>query len=406
MITEPTTPVFIRSDRAAAVKLSEIVQISETVQARKTAGEDILSFGTGEPDFPTPENIIQAAHAAMLDGQTTYPPTQGTPALRKVIAESTPSDPAARPDPSEVIVCTGAKQVLANAFLATLNANDEVVVPAPYWTSYADIIAFCQATLVPVACKAETQFKLSASQLAEAITPKTKWLLVNSPGNPSGALYTAVELSALADVLRANPHVWVLADEIYQHISYDTFTSFREIAPDLVSRMLIVNGVSKAYAMTGWRLGWGIGPRDLITTMVGVQGQSTSGASSISQAAALAALTGPQQVLTERLASFKDRCDYVITALNETGRLDCLTPGGAFYVFPSCAKTFGLKTPNGTKIANDAEFCAYILADAGVALVPGRAFGLSGHFRLSYAYAMADLKEGCARIAKAVAALL
>ena len=405
MTTEPATPVFSRSDRAGAVKLSEIVQISETVQARKTAGEDILSFGTGEPDFPTPENIIKAAQAAMLEGKTTYPPTQGTPALRKAIAENAPCHPNAKPDPSEVIVCTGAKQVLANAFLATLNTDDEVIVPAPYWTSYADIIAFCQATIVPVACTVESEFKLSAAQFAAAITPKTKWLLLNSPGNPSGALYTEDELAALANVLRANPHVWVLADEIYQYISYNTFTSFREIAPDLVNRMLIVNGVSKAYAMTGWRLGWGIGPLEIIETMVGVQGQSTSGASSISQAAALAALTGPQQVLTERLASFKDRRDYVVATLNETGRLDCLTPGGAFYVFPSCEKTFGLKKPDGTEITNDAEFCAYILTDAGVALVPGRAFGLSGHFRLSYAYAMADLKEGCSRIAKAITAL-
>ncbi len=405
MIIKPKTPVFVRSDRAVAVKLSEIVRISEAVQARKAKGEDILSFGTGEPDFPTPENIIEAAHSAMLAGQTTYPPTQGISALREAIIENTASDPSAKPDQSEVIVCTGAKQVLANAFLATLNQGDEIIVPAPYWTSYADIVAFCQASLVPVACTGEAEFKLSPAQLSEAIKPKTKWLLLNSPGNPSGALYTAHELSALADILRANPHVWILADEIYQHISYDTFTSFREIAPDLLGRMLIVNGVSKAYAMTGWRLGWGIGPRELITTMVGVQGQSTSGASSISQAAALAALTGPQDVLSKRLASFKERRDYVVAALNKTRLLDCLTPGGAFYVFPSCEKTFGLKTPDGNEITTDAEFCTYILANAGVALVPGRAFGLPGHFRLSYAYAMADLKEGCARIANAVAAL-
>lgn len=405
MSIKPKTPVFVRSDRAAAVKLSEIVRISEAVQARKAKGEDILSFGTGEPDFPTPENIIEAAHSAMLAGQTTYPPTQGISALREAIIENTASDPSAKPDQSEVIVCTGAKQVLANAFLATLNQGDEIIVPAPYWTSYADIVAFCQASLVPVACTGETEFKLSPAQLSEAITPKTKWLLLNSPGNPSGALYTVHELSALADILRANPHVWILADEIYQHISYDTFTSFREIAPDLLDRMLIVNGVSKAYAMTGWRLGWGIGPRELIATMVGVQGQSTSGASSISQAAALAALTGPQDVLSKRLASFKERRDYVVAALNKTRLLDCLTPGGAFYVFPCCEKTFGLKTPDGNEITTDAEFCTYILANAGVALVPGRAFGLPGHFRLSYAYAMADLKEGCARIANAVAAL-
>ena len=399
------TPVFARSERATAVKLSEIVQISESVQARKAKGEDILSFGTGEPDFPTPMNIIEAAHSAMLAGQTTYPPTQGIPSLRKAIIEHTASEPSGKLDKTEVIVCTGAKQVLSNAFLATLNQGDEVIVPAPYWTSYADIVAFCQANLVPVACTGETNFKLSPAQLSAAITSKTKWLLLNSPGNPSGALYSPQELSALADVLRANPHVWILADEIYQHISYDTFTSFREIAPDLLARMLIVNGVSKAYAMTGWRLGWGIGPRELIDTMVGVQGQSTSGACSISQAAAIAALTGPQDVLSERLASFKERRDYVVDALNKTRRLDCLTPGGAFYVFPSCVKTFGLKTPDGTELTTDAEFCEYILASAGVALVPGRAFGLSGHFRLSYAYAMADLKEGCARIANAVAEL-
>ena len=390
---------FCRSERASAVKLSEIVAISEAVQSKRSAGEDILSFGTGEPDFPTPNHIIDAAHSAMQRGETTYPPTQGTPALRNAIADTADADPA------DVIVSTGAKQVLSNAFLATLNPDDEVIVPAPYWTSYADIVAFCQARFVPVACSAETEFKLTPQQLAKAITPKTKWLLLNTPGNPSGALYSATELADLAEVLRKHPHVWLLSDEIYQHISYTSFTSFRDVAPDLISRMLIVNGVSKAYAMTGWRLGWGIGPAELIKTMVGIQGQSTSGASSISQAAALAALTGPQDLLAERLQSFSERRDYVVCALNAAQLLDCQTPGGACYVFPSCVRTFGMQAAAGKTITSDADFCSYMLAEAGVALVPGRAFGLPGHFRLSYAYAMDELKEGCARITRALSAL-
>lgn len=390
---------FTRSRRASNVSLSEIVAVSEAVQARRAAGEDILSFGTGEPDFPTPNHVIDAAHAAMKRGETTYPTTQGAAALRQAIAATASANPA------EVIVSTGAKQVLSNAFLATLNPGDEVVVPAPYWTSYADIIAFCEAKMVPVDCTAETRFKLTPDRLAGAITGKTKWLLLNTPGNPSGALYTASELASLAKVLHENPHVWIISDEIYQHISYGPFASFRDAAPDLISRTLIVNGVSKAYAMTGWRLGWGIGPVELIQTMTAIQGQSTSGASSISQAAALAALTGPQDFLKDRLQSFQERRDFVVSALNATQPLECQTPGGAFYVYPSCSGTFGMQTPSRDTITSDADFCAYILSEAGVALVPGRAFGLPGHFRLSYAYALDDLQEGCARIARALSAL-
>ena len=392
-------PAYCRSERASTVKLSEIVTISEAVQAKRAAGENILSFGTGEPDFPTPGHVIDAAHAAMRRGETTYPPTQGTLALRQAISET------ASASPSEVIVSTGAKQVLSNTFLATLNPGDEVIVPAPYWTSYADIVAFCEAKLVPVECAAEAGFKLIPDQLAGAITAKTKWLLLNTPGNPSGALYTASDLADLAVVLRENPHVWIVSDEIYQHISYDTFTSFRDAAPDLNTRMLIVNGVSKAYAMTGWRLGWGIGPAELIRTMTAIQGQSTSGASSISQAAALAALTGPQDFLKDRLQSFNDRRDFVVSALNATQLLTCQTPGGAFYVYPTCTGTYGMQTPTGDRITSDADFCAYVLSEVGVALVPGRAFGLSGHFRLSYAYALEDLKEGCTRLARALSVL-
>jgi aspartate aminotransferase len=406
MIKQTNTAIFKRSNRAASVQLSEIVRISEAVRTRRAQGEDILSFGTGEPDFPTPPHVIKAAHDAMLRGETGYPPTQGTPALRMAICETTAAHPSAKPDPSQVIVSTGAKQVLSNAFLATLNPGDEVIVPAPFWTSYAEIIGFCEANLVSVSCDAAAGFKPSASQLSAAITQNTKWLLLNSPNNPSGALYDSDELSNLADVLRANPHIWLMADEIYKHISYGPFASLLEVAPDLADRMLVINGVSKAYAMTGWRLGWGIGPNALISAMTGIQGQSTSGASSISQAAALAALTGPQELLTERLNLFRERRDFVVAAINATGVLDCPNPGGAFYVYPSCSGTFGLKTPDGKIIQDDASFCEYLLDYGRVALVPGRAFGLPGHFRLSYAYSPDELKEGCRRIADAVAALL
>ena len=392
---------FKRSRRAASLSLSEIVRISEAARALRAEGRDVLTFGTGEPDFPTPPHVIEAAHQAALGGQTSYPPTQGTPELRGAIAAQAGFDC----DPAQVIVSTGAKQVLSNAFSASLDPGDEVIVPAPYWTSYGDIIDFCEARLVPVACSAEEGFLLTPAALEAAITDKTRWLLLNTPGNPSGAMYSEADLKALAEVLRRHPHVWVIADEIYQHIAYAPFTSFVVVAPDLAERTLIVNGVSKAHAMTGWRLGWGIGPVDLVKAMVAVQGQSTSGASSISQAAALAALQGPQDHLPTRNAAFRERRDRVVTALNAMAGIECPEPQGAFYVFPSCKGAIGKRRPDGSVITDDADFCDYILNEANVALVPGRAFGLPGHFRLSYAYAMADLETGLARIGTAVDAL-
>lgn len=391
------SPPFRRSRRAAALELSEIVRISEAAKALKDAGKPVLSFGTGEPDFPTPPHVIEAAHHAALSGDTSYPPTQGTPSLRKAIAARAGFAAA----PGNVIVCTGAKQVISNAFLATLDPGDEVIVPAPYWTSYADIIAVSEAATVPVPCTAADGFLLTPAALEAAITPKTRWLMLNTPGNPSGAMYSAEQLQALAAVLRRHPHVWVLADEIYQHIAYAPFTSFCAAAPDLACRTLVVNGVSKAHAMTGWRLGWGIGPEPLIKAMVAIQGQSTSGASSISQAAALAALTGPQDHLETRNTGFRRRRDFAVTALNSIAGITCPEPQGAFYVFPSCEGMFGKRTPDGQVITSDADFCGYILQTGLVALVPGRAFGLPGHFRLSYAYAMEELREGIARIAAA-----
>lgn len=396
---------FRRSHRSETLQVSEIVRISEAARALKAQGQDVLSFGTGEPDFPTPAHVIDAAHHAMLRGETSYPPTQGTPALRAAIVADARVHSGFDETPDHVIVSTGAKQVLSNAFLATLDPGDEVIVPAPYWTSYGDIISFCQATLVPVACPADAGYLLSPEQLEATITDKTRWLLLNTPGNPSGALYSRAQLEALATVLRAHPHVWIMSDEIYQHIAYTPFTSFRAAAPDLANRTLVLNGVSKAYAMTGWRLGWGIGPSELIKAMVAVQGQSTSGASSISQAAALAALTGPQDLLAERCSDFRARRDFVVSALNATGLLTCAPPDGAFYAFVSCTATFGKTTPSGDVIQTDADFCAYVLNSFHVALVPGRAFGLPGYFRMSYAYGMDDLKEGCARLTNAIKAL-
>ena len=396
-----STQAFHPSNRAASLSLSEIALISEAAARLRAQGKPVLSFGTGEPDFPTPAHVIEAAHQAALDGKTTYPATQGVTALREAIL----ADAGLDHDPAQVIVSTGAKQVLSNAFQASLNPGDEVIVPAPYWTSYKDIIAFCEASMVPVSCPAAAGFLLTPEALEAAITAKTRWLLLNTPGNPSGAMYSRAQLSALAEVLRRHPHVWVIADEIYQHVAYAPFTSVLEAAPDLADRTLIVNGVSKAHAMTGWRIGWGIGPAGLIRTMVAIQGQSTSGACSISQAAALAALAGPQDHIATRNDAFRARRDLVVAALNDIPGLDCPTPQGAFYVFPACKGLFGKRRPDGGVIEDDAGVCDYLLNVANVALVPGRAFGLPGHVRLSYAYATQDLQEGLARIASAVADL-
>ncbi len=390
--------MFIRSDRISRIALSEIVQISEKAAHMKAQGHDVLALSTGEPDFPTPDHICHAAHLAMKMGQTRYTATAGTPALRAAIAGSaTYAD-----QPSEVIVSTGAKQVLANLFLATLNAGDQVIMPTPYWTSYSDIVDMSGGDSITVPCPADAGFKITPAQLDAAITPKTRWLLLNSPSNPTGALYSASELRALADVLMGHPHVWIASDEIYAHLSYIPFTSFRDAAPELADRTIIINGVSKAYSMTGWRIGWGIGPEPLIKAMIAVQGQVTSGACSIAQAAAVAALAGDQSQLSERLAIFRDRRDAIVTDLNAIGGISCPLPDGAFYVFPSCEGLINSRTPKGATINNDADFCAYALDAEGLAIVPGRAFGQPNHFRLSYAYSAADLKDGSARLARAV----
>lgn len=387
------------SDRIDGIALSEIVAISEGAARMRAQGHDVLALSTGEPDFPTPPHVCDAAYEAMQAGQTRYPPTAGTPEMRSAIAN------AAGVDADNVIVSTGAKQVLADVFLATLNPGDEVLVPAPYWTSYSDIISMAGGKTVLLRCGAEAGFKMTPEQLETAITPRTRWLLLNSPSNPSGAVYSADELIALGQVLTRHPHVWIASDEIYDLICYRPFTSFRQACPEPAERTLVINGVSKAHAMTGWRIGWGIGPSELIKAMVAVQGQTTSGACSIAQAAALAAVTGDQSHIVKRAAEFRGRRDLVVAALNEIPGIVCISPDGAFYVFPSCAGVIGQSTPDGKRIETDADFCAYVLAFTGLAIVPGRAFGLPGHFRLSYAYARRDLEDGCLRLKRAVAAL-
>ncbi len=380
---------FRRAPRIASLEISEIAQLSERAAALRAAGREVVALSTGEPDFPTPGHVIEAAHAAAVAGQTRYPATMGTPALRNAIAAMN----AVTPD--NVIVSTGAKQVIANAMLASLDTADEVVIPAPFWTSYADIVRMAGGTPVFVQCPMDQDFKITPHDLEAAITPATRWLMLNAPSNPSGMIYSAEEQKALAQVLARHPHVLVMVDEIYEHLSYAPYSSFKAAAPELAGRILIVNGVSKAYSMTGWRIGWGIGPEGLIKAMGVVQGQITSGACSIAQAAALAAITGPQDLLAERRDILKARRNKVVTALNDMPGIRCPVPDGAFYAFPEIS---GAIEAGG--FASDADLCTALLDRAGVAIVPGRAFGLSGHARLSFAYADADLDTGLARMAQ------
>lgn len=390
---------FQRASRIAAISMSEIVKISEAAAQMRAEGQDILSLGSGEPDFPTPTHVCDAATIAMTAGQTRYPPTAGTAALRDAVARD------AGVERANVIISTGAKQVLSNLFLASLNAGDEVICPTPYWTSYRDIIRFAGGQVVEVPAGSDQGYKMTPAQLEAAITPRTRWLLLNSPSNPSGATYSRSEVKALGAVLRRHPHVWIASDEIYQHIAYAPFTSVRDALPDLSDRIVVINGVSKAYSMTGWRIGWAIGPEAVIVAMQDVQGQSTSGACSISQAAALAALNGDQAMLAQRAAIFRARRDFIAQAINEDPLLSCAIPDGAFYVFASCEKAIGKRAPDGKLIKGCGDFCRFVLASEGLALIPGSAFSMPCHFRLSYAYCDAELSDGIARLRRATAKL-
>jgi len=395
------------ADRLSRIKPSATLAMTKLALELKAAGRDIISLSAGEPDFDTPENIRAAANRAIESGQTRYTAVDGTPELKKAIAAKFKRENTLDYAASQIIVGTGGKQVLFNALLATVNPGDEVIIPAPYWVSYPDIVLLAEGTPVAVPCPQNNGFKLRAEDLEQAITRKTKWLILNSPSNPTGAAYTAEELRGLADVLLRHPDVWVLADDMYEHLVYDgfKFTTIAQIEPKLYPRTLTLNGVSKAYCMTGWRIGFGGGPTELIKAMTTLQSQSTSNPSSISQAASVEALNGPKDFIPRHNQSFRERRDLVVQMLNRAKGIHCPRPEGAFYVYPSCAGTLGKRTPKGKVIENDTGFVQYLLEAEGVAVVQGEAFGLSPHFRISYATSTEALRDACTRIERACAAL-
>lgn len=391
----------------ARVKPSPTIAVTTKAAELKAAGRDVIGLGAGEPDFDTPDNIKQAAIAAIQAGKTKYTAVDGTPELKKAIAAKFLRENGLKYETSQVTVGTGGKQVLYNALLATLDPGDEVVIPAPYWVSYPDMVLLCGGTPVPVVCPAEQGFKLQPADLEAAITPKTKWLILNSPSNPTGAAYSFAEMKALTDVLLRHPHVHVLTDDMYEHLVYDDFkfVTPAQVEPKLYDRTLTLNGVSKAYCMTGWRIGYAAGRPDLIKAIAKVQSQSTSNPSSISQAAAVEALNGPQDFIPRHNVVFQQRRDLIVSMLNQSAGLTCPRPEGAFYVFPSCAGTLGKKTPDGKVIETDEDFVTYLLEAEGVAVVQGSAFGLAPFFRISYATATEALQDAGERIQRACAAL-
>jgi len=395
------------AERLARIKPSPTIAVTNLARELKAQGRDVIGLGAGEPDFDTPDHIKEAAIAAIRAGDTKYTAVDGTPALKEAICRKFARENGLTYTPAQITVGTGGKQVLYNAFMATLDPGDEVVIPAPYWVSYPDMVLLAGGEPVFVTCPEQTGFKLRAEDLDAAITPKTRWVILNSPNNPTGAAYTRAELAELCAVLERHAHVAVLTDDMYEHLVYDdfTFTTPAQVAPALYDRTLTMNGVSKAYAMTGWRIGYAGGPVELIQAMAKVQSQSTSNPSSISQAAALAALDGPSDFLAERNAVFKQRRDLVADRLDAVPGLRCRRPEGAFYVYPSCAGVIGKRTPQGQVIATSEDFARYLLEAEGVAVVHGSAFGLDPCFRISYATATDLLEEACTRIERACAAL-
>ena len=395
------------ADRLQAIKPSPTIAVTTKAAELKAAGKDIIGLGAGEPDFDTPENIKQAAKKAMDAGLTKYTAVDGTPELKKAICAKFKRENGLEYTPKQITVGNGGKQVIYNAFMATINPGDEVIIPAPYWVSYPDIVALAEGVPVFVAGPADKGFKMQPADLKKAITPKTKWIVFNSPSNPTGAAYTKAEMQALTDVLVAAPHVNIMADDIYEHIIYDDFTFHTpaQIEPRLYDRTLTLNGVSKAYSMTGWRIGYAAGREDLIKAISVLQSQSTSNPSSISQAAAVEALNGDQSFLKTWRAAFQKRRDLVVDGLNAIPGIQCNRPEGAFYVFPSCQGVLGRQTPEGNELKSGNDFAAYLLESALVAVVPGVAFGADPFFRISYATSEANLSKAVARIAEAVARL-
>ena len=389
------------------VKPSPTMAITSKARQMKAEGFDVIGLGAGEPDFDTPDNIKQAAIEAIQRGETKYTAVDGIPELKKAISEKFARENGLAYAPNEITVGAGGKHVLYNALLATLDPGDEVVIPSPYWVSYPDIVLLSGAEPVIVETTLKDGFKLTPEALEGAITPKTKWFIFNSPSNPTGAAYTRDEIKALTDVLLRHERVWLLSDDIYEHLVYDgfEFTTPVAVEPKLKERTLTLNGVSKAYSMTGWRIGYAGGPAPLIKAIGTLQSQSTSNPSSISQWAAVEALNGTQDFLKDWVQSFRERRDLVVSMLNQATGLSCPTPAGAFYVYPSCEGCLGKKTPKGTAIDSDGDFAAALLEEEGVAVVPGAAFGLSPFFRVSYATGMDALQDACRRIQRFCASL-
>jgi aspartate aminotransferase len=395
------------ADALARVKPSATIAVTTKAQELKAAGRDVIGLGAGEPDLDTPENIKEAAIRAIRAGKTKYTPVDGIPELKQAIAEKFRRENRLDYGVREITVGAGGKQVLYNALMATLNPGDEVVIPAPYWVSYPDMVALAGGTPVAIETKLANGYKLTPEALEATITPATKWFVFNSPSNPTGAAYAGDEIRALADVLMRHPHVWVMTDDMYEHLVYDAFVfhSLAAIEPGLKDRTLTVNGVSKAYSMTGWRIGYGGGPEKLIKAIATIQSQSTSNPTSISQWAAVEALTGPQDFIPRNAALFKERRDLVVGMLNQAKGLSCPTPEGAFYVYPSCAEAIGKTSGGGRRIGDDEAFVAALLEEEGVAVVQGSAFGLGPAFRVSYATSTETLEEACMRIQRFCGAL-
>ncbi len=385
----------IVSNTLKRIKPSPTIAVTTKAKELRAAGKDVIGLGAGEPDFDTPDNIKEAAIEAIKKGDTKYTAVDGTPALKKAIKEKFKKENNLSYDLNQITVGTGGKQVLYNAFMATINKGDEVVIPAPYWVSYPDMILLAGGKPKIVKCNEEDNFKLTPSKLKKAISKKTKWIIINSPSNPTGASYTKSEIKDLAEILKRNKKIYILSDDIYEHITYDNF-KFSTIAEikELKDRTLTMNGVSKSYSMTGWRIGYAAGPLEIIKAISKIQSQSTSNPSSISQAAAVEALNGTQDFIQERANSFKERRDFVVNSLNNIKGLSCLKPEGAFYVFPSCKKLLNKKT----KLKTDTHFVQTLLEQANVAVVQGSAFGLPGYFRISYATSMENLKKAMDRI--------
>jgi aspartate aminotransferase len=394
--------------RLSLIKPSPTIAVTQKAAELKAQGRDVIGLGAGEPDFDTPDNVKAAAKVAIDKGETKYTAVAGTEALRKAISAKFKRENNLDYAPAQITVGCGGKQVIYNALLATIDPGDEVIIPAPYWVSYPDITLLAEGKPVAVACPEENDFKLRPADLEAAITPKTKWVILNSPSNPTGAAYSYDELKAITDVLLRHPHVWVMSDDIYEHLIYDGFKFFTpaQVEPKLFDRTLTINGLAKAYAMTGWRVGYAGGPKILIDAINKIQSQSTTHTSSISQAAGVEALNGTQDFIPKNAEVFKGRRDLVVKLLNEAKGITCKVPEGAFYVYPSCAGTIGKKTPEGKVINSDSDFVTYLLESEGVAVVQGEAFGLSPYFRISYATSTENLTKACQRIQKFCASLV